>query len=40
MIEGGSKIFADETRPRQVIDFIGSAVECINKNKTSTDQRE
>lgn len=39
-IEEGSKIFADETRPTGVFDFIGSAVEFINKNITSADHRE
>lgn len=39
-IEEGSKIFTDETRPTGVIDFIGSAVEFLNKDKTSADERE
>lgn len=40
LLEGDSKIFVAETRPTWVIDFIGSAVEFINKNKSRTDQRE
>lgn len=39
-MEEGSKIFVDETRATRVIDFTGSALEFINKNKSSADQRE